>query len=197
MPEVGQQKLARFAFLIKLARGLNSVHCSIAPQTGLGFADRHRVPTASRTKDEGSDATVVRQGKKPVQALGGASGGVAEAYQRHYRDILKRQQGGELDLSRVDAMIAVRMRVTGHAQADIEGALRQCAPATRPKEQGRDWGDYAQRTARYAYSAAGDRQAAELGKYRQQWVTLEGRSREPEPVRETTHDRDDLPGPGR
>ena len=132
---------------------------------------------------------------KPVQTLGGASGDVAEAYQRHYRDILKRQQGGELDLSRVDAMIAVRMRVTGHAQADIEGALRQCAPATRPKEQGRDWGDYAKRTARYAYSAAGDRQVAELGKYRQQWVTLEGRSRAPEPMRETTHDRD-LPGPG-
>ena len=40
--------------------------------------------------------------------------------------------------------------------------------------------DYAQRTARYAYSAAGDRQAAELGKYRQQWEKLEGR----EPVRQ-------------
>jgi hypothetical protein len=31
------------------------------------------------------------------------------------------------------------------------------------------WGDYAQRTARYAYSAAGDRQAEPLAKYRQQW----------------------------
>ena len=147
-----------------------------------------------QTAQKAKEAPRQQEGKgKPVQTLGGASGDVAEAYQRHYRDILKRQQGGELDLSRVDAMIAVRMRVTGHAQADIEGALCQCAPVTRPKEQGRDWGDYAQRTARYAYSAAGDRQAAELGKYRQQWVTLEGRSREP--VRETTHDRD-LPGPG-
>ena len=72
-------------------------------------------------------------------------------------------------------MIAVRMRVTGYSQADIEGAVRQCAQATRPKEEGRDWNDYAQRTARYAYSAAGDRQAAELGKYRQQWEKLEGR----------------------
>jgi flavin-dependent dehydrogenase len=74
-------------------------------------------------------------------------------------------------------MIAVRMRVTGHQQADIEGAIQQCAPTTRPKEEGRD---YAQRTARYAYSAAGDRQAADLGKYRQQWEKLEGR----EPVRQ-------------
>jgi hypothetical protein len=37
------------------------------------------------------------------------------------------------------------------------------------------WGDYAQRTARYAYSAAGDRQAEPLAKYRQQWERLEGR----------------------
>ena len=45
----------------------------------------------------------------------------------------------------------------------------------RQKDEGRDWNDYAQRTARYAYSAAGDRQAADLGKYQQQWEKLEGR----------------------
>ncbi|KAF1005713.1 MAG: hypothetical protein E5299_02225 [Burkholderia gladioli] len=39
------------------------------------------------------------------------------------------------------------MRVTGHDQAAIEGAIRQCAPATRQKDEGRDWNDYAQRTA--------------------------------------------------
>ncbi|WP_407027987.1 hypothetical protein [Klebsiella quasipneumoniae] len=55
------------------------------------------------------------------------------------------------------------MRVTGHDQAAIEGAIRQCAPATRQKDEGRDWNDYAQRTARYAYSAAGDRQPPSLG----------------------------------
>jgi hypothetical protein len=31
------------------------------------------------------------------------------------------------------------------------------------------------RTARYAFGADGDRQAADLGKYRQQWERLEGR----------------------
>ncbi len=78
-------------------------------------------------------------------------------------------------MSRVDAMVATRMRVTGHSQADIEDALRQCAPALRDKPEGRDWNDYARRTARYAFGAAGDRQAAELGKYRRQWERLEGR----------------------
>ena len=119
------------------------------------------------------EATQRARQPKPAQELGGASGGVAEAYQRHYRDILKRQRGGDLDLSRVDAMIAVRMRVTGHSQEAIEGATRRCAPTIREADEGRNWGDYAQRTARYAYSAAGDRQAADLGKYRQQWEKLE------------------------
>ncbi len=51
---------------------------------------------------------------------------------------------------------------------------------TRPDEQGRDWNDYAQRTARYAFGGAGDRQAADLGKYRQQWEKLEGREQKPQ-----------------
>ena len=67
------------------------------------------------------------------------------------------------------------MRVTGHSQADIEAALCQLAPNLRDKPEGRDWGDYAKRTARYAFGAVGDRQAAGLGKYRQQWERLEGR----------------------
>ena len=140
-----------------------------------------------------------RNKAKPALELAAASGSAIDAYQRHYRDVLKRQRGGEVDLSRVDSMIAVRMRVTGHDQAAIEGAIRQCAPATRQKDEGRDWNDYAQRTARYAYSAAGDRQAAELGKYRQQWEKLEGR----EPVRQQEQakvqkiERDNSPGMSR
>ncbi|MEB0032149.1 RepB family DNA primase [Undibacterium sp. RTI2.1] len=107
------------------------------------------------------------------------AGGVAQAYQKHYEDVIARQRGGAIDLSRVDSMIAVRLRVTGYQQGEIANVVKQCAPATRPKEEARDWNDYAQRTARYAYSAAGDRQATELGKYRQQWEKLEGR----EPVK--------------
>lgn len=133
---------------------------------------------------------------KPALELAAASGSAIDAYQRHYRDVLKRQRGGEVDLSRVDSMIAVRMRVTGHDQAAIEGAIRQCAPATRQKDEGRDWNDYAQRTARYAYSAAGDRQAAELGKYRQQWEKLEGREpqRQQEQAKAQKIERDNSPG---
>ncbi|WP_341649901.1 DNA-primase RepB domain-containing protein [Thauera humireducens] len=137
-----------------------------------------------------------RSKAKPALELAAASGSAIDAYQRHYRDVLKRQRGGEVDLSRLDSMIAVRMRVTGHDQAAIEGAIRQCAPATRQKDEGRDWNDYAQRTARYAYSAAGDRQAAELGKYRQQWEKLEGREpvRQQEQAKAQKIERDNSPG---
>ena len=133
---------------------------------------------------------------KPALELAAASGSAVDAYQRHYRDVLKRQRGGGVDLSRVDSMIAVRMRVTGHDQAAIEGAIRQCAPATREKDEGRDWNDYAQRTARYAYSAAGERQAADLGKYRQQWEKLEGREpkRQQEQAKAQRQERDNSPG---
>ena len=109
------------------------------------------------------------------------------AYRKHTEAVIKMQRGDSIDASRVDAMVAVRLRVTGHDQAAIECAIRQCAPATRQKDEGRDWNDYAQRTARYAYSSAGDRQAADLGKYRQQWEKLEGR----EPVRPQRERRQD------
>ncbi|UVF01864.1 TraI/MobA(P) family conjugative relaxase [Escherichia coli] len=140
-----------------------------------------------------------RSKAKPALELAAASGSAIDAYQRHYRDVIKRQRGGEVDLSRVDSMIAVRMRVTGHDQAAIEGAIRQCAPATRQKDEGRDWNDYAQRTARYAYSAAGDRQAAELGKYRQQWEKLEGCEpvRQQEQAKAQKIERDNSPGMSR
>ena len=118
---------------------------------------------------------------EPALGLAAASDSAIDAYQRHYRDVLKRQRG-KVHLSRVDSMIAVRMRVTGHNQTAIKGALRQCAPGTRQNAEHRDWNDYAQRTARYAYSAAGDRQASELVKYRQQWEKLERR----EPTRQTS-----------
>ncbi len=135
-----------------------------------------------------------RSRAKPALELAAASGSAIDAYQRHYRDVLKRQGGAGVDLSRVDSMIAVRMRVTGHGQADIEGAIRQCAPATRQKDEGRDWNDYAQRTARYAYSAAGERQAAELGKYRQQWERLEGKAQpQPQRQRQQHQEQDALP----
>jgi hypothetical protein len=106
----------------------------------------------------------------------GATGRTVEAYHRHYLDVIHLWRGGEINPSRVDSMIAVRLRMTGHTQAEIEGAIRQRAPRIRRStDQGHNWADYAQRTARYAFSAAGDRQVDRLSRYREQWVEIEGR----------------------
>lgn len=96
-----------------------------------------------------------------------------EACRRHHADVLKRHRDGSVDLSRVDAMIAIRLRVTGHAQHDIQTALREFAPAAREQQHGRNWDDYARRTAAYAFGAAGSKQATALSKYLEQWKALE------------------------
>ena len=89
---------------------------------------------------------------------------------------MRRQRSGEMDLSRVDSMIAVRMRVTGHDQEQVKAALLERSPGIRPaSEQGRNWNDYAERTARYAFGPGGDRQMSNLSKYQDQWLKLEGR----------------------
>ena len=99
-----------------------------------------------------------------------------DAYWNHYDDIIKRQRLKDLDLSRVDSMIAVRMRVTGHDQLAIEHAIRHCALAIRKQNKdGKNWDDYALRTARYAFSASGDRQVEQCAKYQKQWKKIENR----------------------
>lgn len=140
-----------------------------------------RALALSRQIEAECQREAARKAREPVQMAdpgfepGTPIGDGIAAYQRHYRDILKTLAGGPVDLSRVDSMIAVRMRLTGHSQAAIEDAIRECAPRIREKDEGRDWNDYAKRTARFAYSLEGGRQTAGLSKYRRQWQTLEGR----------------------
>jgi hypothetical protein len=110
-------------------------------------------------------------------------------FQRDYMDRVPARTRRYLKISD-QRLIAVRMRVAGHDQAAIESAIRQCAPDTRQKDEGRDWDDYARRTARYALSFAGDRQADDLMKYRQQWEKLEGREQiRQEQNRQQVHER--------
>jgi len=119
--------------------------------------------------------------QRPAVEPAAATAGTIAAFQRHREDVLNRLPAGDVDWSRVDSMIAVRMRVTGHTQGDIEGTLLQCAEGSRPVDErgGHDWDDYAKRTAAYAFSPKGDRQFAELRKYRRQWLVLESRELTP------------------
>ncbi len=103
-----------------------------------------------------------------------AAPNAAKAYALHAADILRRQDaaGETVDRSRVDAMAAVRLRVTGHPREAIEAALRN----SRRDGESRDWNDYARRTAAYAFSLPGTRQAERLLAYTDRWKQLEGRN---------------------
>jgi hypothetical protein len=74
--------------------------------------------------------------------------------------------------SHVDALIALRMRVSGFSREDVAEAVRQCAPEARGGEN-RDWQRYAERTAAYAFGMAGDVELAKNLELPQQWQRIE------------------------
>ena len=105
-----------------------------------------------------------------------------EAYRVHHADLVLRQLGGNANLSRIDSMVAVRLRVTGHSPRNIEDALFFCAPASRVAMWPNDgegfqdnWEAYARRMVAYVCSPAGGREVAHLARYRDRWLELEGR----------------------
>jgi hypothetical protein len=115
----------------------------------------------------------VRVARSPVSVAESASL-PRSAYEAHYRDIVARQRGQPIDLSRVDSMVAVRLRATGHERADIADILEVCAPMIRSTDEGRNWHDYAQRTAGYAFGPDGTRMLAKIDRYRDHYLRLEG-----------------------
>ncbi len=98
-------------------------------------------------------------------------GSPGAAYEAHLANI--RQHITVEDRSRVDAMIAVRLRATGHSQESVAMAIKQCAPALRPDEN-RNWERYAQRTAEYAFGLKGDQQLQQNERYIKHWKKIEG-----------------------
>ncbi len=79
------------------------------------------------------------------------------AYYKHYEDMIKHMRIE--DYSRMDAMIAMRMRVTGHSREAVQAAITDCAPTIEPerrRKEGRNWQRYAERTVNFAFGVAGD-----------------------------------------
>ena len=101
----------------------------------------------------------------------GPSGDAVTAYHAHLEDI--RCHLTIEDYSRVDAMIALRLRATGHGREAVMAAVRQCAPFIRETAARRDWQRYAERTADYAFGMAGDVELAKYETYRELWRRVE------------------------
>jgi hypothetical protein len=87
---------------------------------------------------------------------------------------MARQIRDALDISSIDAAIAVRLRVTGYSRAEIEQALA----SARAGEEARDWDGYVRRATDFAFGEVGNREAVRLDRYRERWLELEGRSSE-------------------
>lgn len=98
--------------------------------------------------------------------------GAQSAYFAHFENI--RTHLTIDDFSRVDAMIALRMRANGHSEGEVIEAIRDCAPTIREgAAKRRDWKKYAERTAAYAFGFAGDRDLLRNERYRGLWLKIE------------------------
>ena len=95
------------------------------------------------------------------------------AYNQHLADIMARFKFTDVDMSKLDGMIALRLRVTGHSQEKIYATLLECGPRIERSRQRDDWPDYAHRTAAYAFGLAGEAALAKVEKYRGQWQNIE------------------------
>ena len=101
------------------------------------------------------------------------AGNTHAAYYAHYANI--RQYFPEADLSRIDSMIAVRLRATGHSPQDVASALCECAPTIRQHPEGRDWQCYAERTVNYAFTIGGEMAIHQNKQAIRAWYALEQR----------------------
>ncbi len=104
---------------------------------------------------------------------------IAEAYRLHLVDVTRKTIDGGTDPSRLDAEVAVRLRLTGHDRDAIARVIKDAAAAMRPGEH-RDWDSYARRAIDFAFGLPGSRLAHHLARRRDHLLSVEGRSLEDE-----------------
>jgi plasmid and phage DNA primase len=145
------------------------------PQVRLLYAERRECSKAlelARQIDREYAEAAAMQRERPRAVSTGRPGDPVTAYYAHLENIRKHLTID--DYSRVDAMIALRMRSNGHSQLDVAEAIRNCAPTIREGQAGRNWERYAERTANYAFGVAGDVDLVKNDRYREMWRRVEG-----------------------
>jgi len=73
-----------------------------------------------------------------------------------YRDVIRKRYTEKLDDSRLDAMVALWMRVAGYTAPEVGNEIFRNARQLRKGKESRDWQDYANRMTWYAFGAAGN-----------------------------------------
>ena len=151
------------------------------PQVKLLFAERREcgkvLALARRIDHEYAEAAEKRKAERRTFPMPDfRPGDTASAYYAHLENI--RRHLTIEDYSRVDAMIALRLRSNGHSRESVEETIRTCAPTIRETQTGRNWQRYAERTADYAFGPAGDRDLERNERYRELWRRVEGAGKE-------------------
>jgi hypothetical protein len=83
-------------------------------------------------------------------------GNLASPY-RAYRELFQKSMEGEyMAESRLDAMIALRIRLSGYNFGDVGNKIYRQARPLRQEQEHREWKDYARRMVIYAFGVAGD-----------------------------------------
>ena len=147
------------------------------PQVKLLFAERREcgkaLALARRIDHEYAEEAEKRKAERRTFPMPDfRPGDPAAAYYAHLENI--RRHLTIEDYSRVDAMIALRMRSNGHSRENVEETIRICAPTIRDSPTGRNWQRYAERTADYAFGPAGDRDLERNAQHRKLWRKIEG-----------------------
>ena len=109
------------------------------PQVKLLFAERREcgkaLALARRIDHEYAEAAKKRQAERRTFPMPGVRPGDPEAaYYTHLKNI--RRHLTIEDYSRVDAMIALRMRSNGHSRESVEETIHICAPTIRDSQTG-------------------------------------------------------------
>ena len=156
----------------------------IAAEMEVGWAaKRARRPAASvaasaagRGGDDGKPGDLEGLEGAEEVAEEGAAQRAAASYCAHRLDILSRHVG-DVDESRTDFMVCVRLRATGHPRAAIRDALISAALAARSAAGTHsNWQAYCQRTANSAWGPAGDADIQKLAaRWLAAWHRLEAR----------------------
>lgn len=154
------------------------------PQVKLLFAERRECGKAlelsRRIEREYAEVAAKRKAeRRTFQPTTSRPGDPASAYYAHLENI--RRHLSIEDYSRVDAMIALRMRSNGHSRDAVAETIRACAPTIRETQAGRNWQRYAERTADYAFGVAGDVDLAKNQRLRELWRRIEKEEEQGEP----------------
>ncbi len=114
----------------------------------------------------------LRHRDRPLQPRNLNARSPADAYRLHFAEVARQAISSVADPSRLDAEVAVRLRVMGYQPEVIVRTIRDGAPALRPHEQ-RDWNDYARRAVDFAFGVPGSRLAAEFVRGHEQTLRTE------------------------